>query len=173
LTLVVLIGGARAGKSVLAVERASRWQGPVAYVATAEALDDEMRARIARHRAERPQTWTTVEEPLELRQKLESLHAETYAVVDCLTLWVSNLLERSQTEQAIVAEASAVAEVCATRAAPVVVVSNEVGLGIVPATPAGRSFRDVLGSVNKAFVARANDAFLVVAGGTLRLEQLP
>lgn len=170
MSLVVLLGGARAGKSALATELATRWPGPVAYIATAEARDEEMSARIARHRAERPGSWTTVEEPIELQPELERLDAQTYVIVDCLTLWVSNLLERGETEQAILAAADVAALACATRAAPVVAVSNEVGLGIVPASPLGRSFRDVLGAVNKAFVARADDAFFVVAGCLLRLE---
>jgi adenosyl cobinamide kinase/adenosyl cobinamide phosphate guanylyltransferase len=93
-SLVVLLGGARAGKSALAQELAARWEGPVAYVATAEARDEEMAERIERHRRERPEGWTTVEEPLELRAVLERLEHGQAAVVDCLTLWVSNALER-------------------------------------------------------------------------------
>jgi adenosylcobinamide kinase/adenosylcobinamide-phosphate guanylyltransferase len=173
LTLVVLTGGARAGKSALAVELAGRWDGPVAYVATAEARDDEMQSRIERHRAGRPMAWTTVEEPFALRAALTGLESGTFAVVDCLTLWVANLLELGGAEEAIVTEANAVAAAATARRAPVVAVTNEVGLGIVPATPLGRSFRDVLGSVNKAFVESADEAYLVVAGRALRLESIP
>lgn len=170
MTLVVLVGGARAGKSALAADLAGRWDGPVAFVATAEAGDDEMRLRIQRHRAERPAEWTTVEEPLRLRDELLGLDDDVLAVVDCLTVWVANLLGRGDSEQEIAEEAEAVATVARGRAAPVVVVTNEVGLGIVPATPIGRAYRDLLGQVNSTFVERADRAVLVVAGRLLQLH---
>ncbi len=170
--LVVVIGGARAGKSALAVRLAERWNGSIAYVATAEALDEEMARRIERHRAERPGVWLTVEEPLALRKTLESVDGRL-AIVDCLTLWVANLLERGDGEQAILEEATAAAALAAERDAPTIVVTNEVGLGIVPPTPLGRAYRDLLGSVNRVFVERADEAMLVVAGRALRLDPLP
>jgi adenosylcobinamide kinase/adenosylcobinamide-phosphate guanylyltransferase len=172
MTLVVLTGGARAGKSALALRYAARWQGPVAYVATAEGRDEEMARRIERHRAERSADWLTVEEPLALREALEGLGGRL-AIVDCLTLWVANLLERGDGEQAILEDARETAAVAAAREAPTVVVTNEVGLGIVPATPLGRTYRDVLGSVNRVFVERADEARLVVAGRALALEPWP
>ena len=170
MTLVVLVGGARAGKSTLAADLARRWEGQVVYVATAEAGDEEMRSRIELHRAERPAEWTTIEEPLRLGETLAGLDEGALAVVDCLTLWVANLLGRGDSEQAIVAEADAVAAAARARAAPVVVVTNEVGLGIVPATPSGRAYRDLLGRVNSTFVERADKAALVVAGRLLQLH---
>ena len=170
MTLVVLTGGARAGKSALALELAGRWDGDVVFVATAEAQDEEMRARIERHRTTRPPSWTTVEEPVALREALESLAGSQLVVVDCLTLWVANLLERRDSEDDIVAEACTVADIAAARSAPVIAVTNEVGLGVVPATPLGRTYRDVLGAVNREFVARADDAGFVVAGRVLRLD---
>jgi adenosylcobinamide kinase / adenosylcobinamide-phosphate guanylyltransferase len=169
-TLVVLVGGARAGKSALAADLARRWEGQVTYVATAEAGDEEMRSRIERHRAERPAEWTTVEEPLRLRAALAGLDDGALAVVDCLTLWVANLLGRGDSEQAIVEEAEAAAAAARARAAPVVVVTNEVGLGIVPATPSGRVYRDLLGRVNSTFVGQADRAGFVVAGRLLPLD---
>jgi adenosylcobinamide kinase / adenosylcobinamide-phosphate guanylyltransferase len=168
--LVVLVGGARAGKSALAADLAYRRKGEVTYIATGEAGDDEMRSRIERHRAERPAEWTTVEEPLRLREALAALDDGALAVVDCLTLWVANLLKRGDSEQAIVEEAEAVATAARARAAPVVVVTNEVGLGIVPATPSGRVYRDLLGRVNSTFVAHADRAGFVVAGRLLPLD---
>lgn len=166
MSLVVLLGGARAGKSALAVELAREWDGPVVYIATAEAGDDEMAQRIARHQDERPADWSTIEEPVALREALRGVDVGTCVVVDCLTLWVANLLERGDD---VLAEAEATAEVAAERGARTVVITNEVGLGVVPATPLGREYRDVLGAVNAAFVARADDAALVVAGRALPL----
>jgi adenosylcobinamide kinase/adenosylcobinamide-phosphate guanylyltransferase len=166
--LVVLIGGARAGKSALAVKLASDWEGDVAYVATAEAGDGEMADRIARHRSERPETWATIEEPLELRRAVAKLAG--LVIVDCLTLWVANLIARGDDEDAVVVEAVAVADVAAVREAPTIVVTNEVGLGIVPPTESGREYRDVLGAVNSVFVDRSSHAAFVVAGRPLPLE---
>jgi adenosylcobinamide kinase / adenosylcobinamide-phosphate guanylyltransferase len=176
MSLVLLIGGARAGKSSLALELARRWTGGVVFIATAEARDDEMRARIASHRGQRPEDWKTVEEPVELGTALESLADGEYAIVDCLTLWVANLLERGDSEDEILAEAERIAELAASRESPVTVITNEVGLGVVPATPLGRAYRDLLGAVNSAFAARSLNAYLVVAGRALNLaaaEELP
>jgi adenosylcobinamide kinase / adenosylcobinamide-phosphate guanylyltransferase len=175
-SLVLLIGGARAGKSSFALELARRWAGGVVLIATAEARDDEMAARIAAHRAQRPNDWKTVEEPLEVLAALESLPDDRHVIVDCLTLWVANLLERGDSEDEILGEAERVAALAAARQAPVTVVTNEVGLGVVPSTPLGRAYRDLLGGVNRAFAERASDAYLVVAGRALTLaaaEELP
>jgi adenosylcobinamide kinase / adenosylcobinamide-phosphate guanylyltransferase len=164
---LLLLGGARSGKSVLAVDIARRWGGPVTFVATAEAGDEEMAARIARHRAQRPAGWRTVEEPVALLDAAGAAPPGDLLVVDCLTLWVSNLLMRTAPD--IVTAAAEVAAALAGRDAPAVVVSNEVGLGIVPDNPLGRAFRDTLGSVNAAFAERAGRAALLVAGRLLEL----
>jgi adenosyl cobinamide kinase/adenosyl cobinamide phosphate guanylyltransferase len=159
-SLTLLLGGARSGKSSLAVDLASRAGGPVTFIATATAGDEEMADRIAAHRGERPGDWTTVEEPLHLRQALEA--AEGTVVVDCLSLWVANLLEA---DMEIDAEAAAVA----AGRGRTIAVSNEVGLGIVPATPLGRRYRDVLGRVNAEWADAAETTLLVVAGRALPL----
>jgi adenosyl cobinamide kinase/adenosyl cobinamide phosphate guanylyltransferase len=171
LSLVLLIGGARAGKSALALELAGGWRGGVVFIATAETRDDEMRARVAAHRASRPPEWKTIEEPLHLRAALNSLDDDEYAIVDCITLWVANLLERGDSEDDILAEAEQVAVLASARQSPVVVVTNEVGLGVVPATPLGRAYRDVLGGVNRKLADRAPSAYLVVAGRALALAR--
>ena len=168
MSLTVLLGGARAGKSALALELAGRHDGPVVFVATAEPGDDEMAARIGQHQRERPAEWRTIEEPFDLRSALASVEPEACVVVDCLTLWVSNLLTR---DDDLIAEAEAVAELAAERSSPTIVVSNEVGLGIVPAVEVAREYRDLLGGVNAAFVRRAADAAFVVAGRALPLQK--
>ncbi len=167
MSLTVLLGGARAGKSALALELARDQGAPIVYVATAEAGDEEMASRIAQHRTERPETWRTVEEPVALRSALASIEPDACVVVDCLTLWVANLLARGDD---VLPEAQAVAELAAGRAGPTIVVSNEVGLGIVPGSAVAREYRDLLGAVNAAFVRRASDSAFVVAGRAIPLQ---
>jgi adenosylcobinamide kinase / adenosylcobinamide-phosphate guanylyltransferase len=169
MALTVLLGGARSGKSALAQRLAGRWDGPVTVVATGQARDAEMAERIARHRAARPAGWETVEEPLELAAALAACGPDTLVVVDCLTLWVSNLLEQGLTDAEVGARAGAAAAVAAGRTAPTVAVSNEVGSGIVPAEPLARRYRDLLGQVNAVWAAAADRALLLVAGRGLPL----
>jgi adenosylcobinamide kinase / adenosylcobinamide-phosphate guanylyltransferase len=162
--MLLLLGGARSGKSALAQDIAVRAGVPVTVIATAEALDDEMRVRIARHRADRPVDWTTVEEPIDLSGAVGAAPPADLVVVDCLTLWVSNLVGGCRSDDLIVRAAATVADELSARPSGAVVVSNEVGLGVVPANPAARTFRDTLGSVNAIFAARADRAALLVAG---------
>jgi adenosyl cobinamide kinase/adenosyl cobinamide phosphate guanylyltransferase len=159
MTLVVYVGGARSGKSRLAVERASAAGTPVVFVATGEAGDEEMAERIARHRAERPPGWRTIEEPLELARVLREAPADATVLVDCLSLWVANGGGDAAAVQA-----------AAARTALTLAVTNEVGLGIVPANVLARAYRDDLGRVNAAWVAAADEAYFVVAGKTLPLR---
>jgi adenosylcobinamide kinase / adenosylcobinamide-phosphate guanylyltransferase len=167
--LTVLIGGARSGKSALALERAASAED-VVFLATGEAGDEEMAARIERHRRERPGHWKTMEEPLALREALESVDPSSCLVVDCLTLWVANIVEAGRTDGEIEVEATEAARAAAARSGATVVVTNEVGLGIVPDTPLGRRYRDVLGRVNALFAAAADEALFVVAGRALPLQ---
>jgi adenosylcobinamide kinase / adenosylcobinamide-phosphate guanylyltransferase len=167
--LTVLLGGARSGKSDLAVELARAFGAPVAFLATGEARDEEMTDRIRRHRTERPEGWTTVEEPYELARALERQASASTVVLDCLTLWVANALERGDGADRILELATEAARVAGSRVGATIAISNEVGLGIVPATPLGRSYRDLLGSVNRAWVEASDRAFLVVAGRALPL----
>ena len=169
MALTLLTGGARSGKSSLAVAAALRQPAPVVFVATAQAGDAEMAARIAAHRRERPAAWTTVEEPLALGDAIAAADPGACLVVDCLALWAANVLA-ARGADAVVAEACEAACVAAERDGPTIVVTNEVGMGVVPATPLGRTFRDVLGTVNAIWSRAAGEAFLVVAGRRLRLE---
>jgi adenosylcobinamide kinase / adenosylcobinamide-phosphate guanylyltransferase len=168
-TLVLLLGGARSGKSALAVERGRAWGGAVTLIATGEAGDEEMAERIRRHRAERPAEWSTIEEPLDLAGALARVEDGSAALIDCLSLWVANLLGRGDGDDAVEEQAAAVAAQAAARDALTVAVSNEVGLGVVPDTALGRRYRDVLGRVNATWAAAADEALFVVAGRPLRL----
>jgi adenosylcobinamide kinase/adenosylcobinamide-phosphate guanylyltransferase len=171
-TLLVL-GGVRAGKSALAVARARALGGRVVFVATAEAGDGEMAARIARHRAERPAAWRTVEAPVGLASVLTALAGEAdVVVVDCLTLWVANLLrERPGLSDADLRSEAARLETAATRPPfALVLVSNEVGWGVHPETSLGRRFRDALGLVNQAAARAADEVLLLVAGCPLTVK---
>jgi adenosyl cobinamide kinase/adenosyl cobinamide phosphate guanylyltransferase len=139
-------------------------------VATGTAGDEEMAERIRRHQAERPPGWTTVEEPVQLHEVLRRVPIDACLLVDCLSLWVANLLEAGWQDDAVEEEATALAATVASRDALTLVVSNEVGLGIVPETPLGRRYRDVLGRVNAIFAEAASEPLLVVAGRKVRLE---
>lgn len=171
MSLVLLLGGARSGKSALAVELARRSDRDVVFVATAEAGDDEMRVRIARHRAERPEHWKTVETPTDVGGALEAAAVDDCLVIDCLSLWVANLLESGASAAEIEACAAANATAAAARAGPTIAVTNEVGLGIVPPTPLGRCYRDLMGRVNTVWARAADDALFVVAGRVLPLAE--
>jgi adenosylcobinamide kinase / adenosylcobinamide-phosphate guanylyltransferase len=169
MSLVLLLGGARSGKSALAVRLAERSGQPVTFVATAEARDEEMAERIARHQAERPADWTTIEEPVDLAGALARAPADSCLVLDCLSLWLANALERGLEEEAIRSRAADAAARVAAREPLSVAVSNEVGLGVVPATDLGRRYRDLLGGVNAIWAEASNEAVFVAAGRLLPL----
>ncbi len=169
--IVLVLGGARSGKSAYAESRAMALRKPrkrALYLATAEAGDAEMSARIATHRARRGEAWTTIEEPLDLAGAIAS-HAAPGApiLVDCLTLWLSNLMHARADIDA------ATAALCATLArakGPVVLVSNEVGLGIVPDNKLAREFRDRAGRLHQRVAEAARDVVFVAAGLPLALK---
>jgi adenosylcobinamide kinase / adenosylcobinamide-phosphate guanylyltransferase len=170
MALTLLLGGARSGKSTLAVRRARACPHRVVFVATAQAGDGEMAGRIARHRAERAADWSTIEEPLALAQAIAAAPPDACAIVDCLTVWVANLLARGDDDATVAGLADEAARLAAARPGPSIAVTNEVGLGVVPASELGRRYRDVLGRVNAIWAEHADEALLVVAGRTLALE---
>jgi adenosylcobinamide kinase / adenosylcobinamide-phosphate guanylyltransferase len=172
MSLLLLIGGARSGKSRLAAEIAAEWSGPVAVIATGEGRDDEMAERIRMHRARRPRSWTTIEEPVDLDAALGGVPDEALAVVDCLTLWVSNLIEKGLRDDEIEGRARSTAGFAAARGGDTVVVTNEVGSGIVPTNTLARRYRDLLGNVNSIWAEHADRSALVVAGQILPLSDL-
>jgi adenosyl cobinamide kinase/adenosyl cobinamide phosphate guanylyltransferase len=169
-SLTFLLGGARSGKSARATELATHWEGPVTFVATGEAGDEEMVERIRLHRAQRPDGWETVEEPLELEAALSRVPSEHAVVVDCVSFWVANMLERGDEDRAIAARSERAAAIAQRRSSLTIVVSNEVGLGVVPASALGRRYRDLLGRLNAHWAAVADEALFVVAGRMLQLR---
>ena len=179
--LTLVLGGARSGKSRFAQRLATTAPQPVVYVATAEASDAEMHARIARHRAERPSAWQTIELPRGLDRRLgETAGPNATLLVDCLSVWLSNELlvlqnttmpdevldaaSASEAEQRLLDATGRFVERAIARDGETIVVSNEVGSGIVPAYPLGRIYRDILGRANQAVARHASAVYLVVAG---------
>ncbi|MGN5375659.1 bifunctional adenosylcobinamide kinase/adenosylcobinamide-phosphate guanylyltransferase [Sphingomonas hankookensis] len=162
----LFVGGARSGKSRLAQAAMEALPGPWTYVATAQGRDAEMAGRIARHRADRGAGWRTVECPIDLAQTIRTMEAPV--LVDCLTLWLTNIMLGGHDVTRCNAEL-----VAAIRAArhPLMLVSNEVGLGIVPEHPLGRAFRDAAGRLNQSVAAAVDRTWFVVAGMVLPLQR--
>ncbi|MBW4028190.1 MAG: bifunctional adenosylcobinamide kinase/adenosylcobinamide-phosphate guanylyltransferase [Acidobacteria bacterium] len=168
--VTLVLGGVRSGKSRYAQRLAEAATGRVAFVATATAFDDEMRVKIQRHRATRPAAWLTVEEPLELAAVLAQTECEL-VLIDCLTIYAANLLHATGEDEG--AARQRMTELCAAienARCDVVLVSNEVGSGVVPAYALGRQFRDALGELNQMVAAVADDVVLLVAGLPLALK---
>jgi adenosylcobinamide kinase/adenosylcobinamide-phosphate guanylyltransferase len=163
-----VLGGARSGKSRFAVARQPP-RARVTFVATAQPRDGDMQTRIARHRAERPAHWSTIEEPFDLVPRLEGLGGDA-AIVDCLTLWVANRMLRGDAPDAILAGADALAALIRRRSLALTIVSNEVGEGVHPETADGLRFRDLLGMVNQRVAAAAERVVLMVAGIPLEVK---
>lgn len=165
---ILVLGGARSGKSRHAQRLAEAWPGDPVFLATAQAFDDEMRARIARHRADRDARWRTVEVPLDLPRAIRAEDgAARVLLVDCLTLWLSNLLLAGADPDRA---ADALAAALAAARARIVLVANEVGFGIVPDNALARRFRDAAGMLNQRLAAVCDATDLVVAGLPLRLR---
>lgn len=169
--ITFITGGARSGKSNFALKTADVIGKIKAYIATAEALDDEMRERIEIHRKSRGNDWHTIEEPINLLSLFESKHSEwDIAVIDCLTLWVSNLVGKGLTDEAILKMAHNVSEIMAKSGCSIIIVSNEVGMGIVPDNPLARRFRDIAGKVNQIMASTSNEVYWMVAGIPVQIK---
>ena len=166
----MILGGARSGKSSYALKEASAIPGKKAFIATAEALDDEMRDRIEKHRKERGNDWYTFEEPVDIASLIERIKNEyDVVIVDCLTLWVSNIMLRGLpfTESADnLAEA-----VSDYTTGTLYIVSNEVGLGLVPESPIGRQYRDNIGYLNARMAGIATEVYFMAAGIPLKIKE--
>jgi adenosylcobinamide kinase/adenosylcobinamide-phosphate guanylyltransferase len=165
--LVLVGGGVRSGKSALSLRLAAQLGARRAFVATAHAGDDEMRARIERHRRERAGAFDSVEAPLELAGALESLTGYDAVVVDCVTHWLTNLLLAEHATEAILRRVEVVVEVLRTAAFHTVLVTNEVGMSIHPETALGRAFVEVAGFANQRFARASDDVYFSVMGAVL------
>lgn len=165
--LTLVLGGARSGKSRHAEALVRSVKKGCVYIATAQAFDDEMRERIARHRADRPADWTTIEAPLDLAETIATLPTGRPILVDCLTLWLSNTM---LADSDVDAACDTLLESLRKAAAPVLCVSNEVGLGIVPDNALARRFRDAQGTLNQRVAAQASRVVLMTAGLPLVLK---
>lgn len=169
---ILILGGARSGKSRLAVEMAQKRGGEVLFVATAEAGDDEMKRRIEAHRRARPAGWRTLEATLHIGQQIQkNIGRARTVIIDCVTLLVNNVFEQfdenanaSSLEKAVEAEIKQLLDVTAHSDALFIIVSNEVGLGIIPADKVSRLYRDLLGRANQMLAAHADEVYLLVAG---------
>ena len=171
--LILIGGGARSGKSRLGLACAHALGNRRLFIATAERSDDEMRERIARHRAERGAGFDTLEEPRALSEALAADRDHDVVLVDCLTLWLSNLLVDGASADDVQERLSVLLATLARRRAHVVIVSNEVGLGLVPETALGRLFRDLTGRAHQQIAAVADELYLAAMGVVLRLRPAP
>jgi adenosylcobinamide kinase/adenosylcobinamide-phosphate guanylyltransferase len=167
-TSLLVLGGARSGKSRYAQQRAEALDGRHVFIATAEAWDGEMRDRVAQHRADRSAMWQTVETPLELASAIDEQRGrDAVVLVDCLTLWATNLLlGEHDVDLATEALCAAIADF----EGRIILVANEVGLGIVPDNALARRFRDIAGKINQAVARTVDEAVFVAAGLPLRLK---
>ncbi len=171
--LTLILGGARSGKSDFAQALARKRGGSaVLFVATAEARDDEMRARIQQHRAARPLEWSTLQAPRGVARALQSVAPARVVLLDCVTLWVSNVLLAGENAAAkeMARELDELLEWFHAAPREMIVVSNEVGMSIVPDNPLGRAYRDLLGNVNQKLAAAASEVFLLVAGVPMEIK---
>lgn len=166
-----ITGGARSGKSSFAERLAAETDGRRAYVATAQALDEEMASRIAKHRLDRGDAWDTYEEPLAVAELLGKLSAR-YAVVllDCLTLWLSNVMAHVDTDGNVVERAEELLGAVRSFPGTCIIVSNEVGLGIVPDNALARKFRDMAGMINQNMALAADEVYFTAAGIPIRIK---
>jgi adenosylcobinamide kinase/adenosylcobinamide-phosphate guanylyltransferase len=168
--IILLTGGGRSGKSSYALKIADSYDRKV-FIATAEAFDDEMADRISRHQKDRGNRFKTIEESIHLADALATVSADTQVVViDCITVWLGNLMHHQGVDEKNCASVDRFLEVLTSPPCDVVIVSNEVGMGLIPADAMSRAYRDLAGFVNQKIAAVADEAFLVVSGIPLKLK---
>lgn len=169
--VIYITGGARSGKSRLAEELAAGFGAPLGYIATGRAGDAEMTQRIARHRARRGPAWHTIEEPEDLAGAIGAHQGSCKALlVDCITLWLTNLLLKGEDAAPLLAEVEALARLFTSLDIPLILVSNEVGMGIVPENALARAFRDLAGEANEMLAKAADEVYVMFSGVPLKLK---
>jgi len=171
--LVLIGGGVRSGKSAFALRLARRLGKRRIYLATAEPRDDEMAARIARHTRERGSEFRTLEVPREVVESVGSVEDADVLVIDCLTLWLSNLLLRGDSEDSMLGQVDRLIGILGAKRFHAVLITNEVGMGVVPESALGRSFRDLCGRAHQAIAARADEIYFGALGTLIRLKPAP
>lgn len=171
--IIFITGGARSGKSHFALELAQNFPGPKAYLATAQALDQEMAERIRRHKRNRPKEWQTLEEPLRVAKIIKEKGGHfSLILIDCLTLWISNGLTANWTDKKILQEAGRLLKACRGTRCSLIIVSNEVGMGIVPDNASARVFRDLSGRIHQEISRQADEVYFMVSGLPQKLKGL-
>ncbi|MEW6108275.1 MAG: bifunctional adenosylcobinamide kinase/adenosylcobinamide-phosphate guanylyltransferase [Nitrospirota bacterium] len=176
--IIFITGGARSGKSSFAMAEASKIDGRKAYIATAEALDEEMKERIERHKKQRGNEWDAYEEPLEIADVIKTIEGKyDVIIIDCLTLWLSNVMhadlnldEEIESLIGILQYAPAQKSIRTCSNTPLLIVSNEVGMGIVPENEMARRFRDMAGTLNQRIAEIADEVYMVVAGIPVKIK---
>jgi len=171
--LIFILGGARSGKSSFAVEQAkklSSGDSGVVYVATASAVDEEMKRRIEKHRKRRPASWRTIEEGIDISRILAKLGKASVVIIDCLTILISNLLLSGEREAVTLRRMKEFFRTLKKRNFTTLIVSNEVGMGIVPKNRLGRSFRDIAGQTNQIVAELAEEVYLLEAGIPIKIK---
>ncbi len=180
---ILVLGGTRSGKSEFAEQMAVDMSDSVTYIATLKAFDDEFARRVNIHRSRRPAKWDTVEEPLNLSQRINELGQKSGIIlIDCLTGWLTNIFldndafsqstPQQEKEEYIMHKVEELAGAIVNAKADILIVSNEVGMGVVPPYPAGRAFRDVSGKANRLIASKADEVYLVVAGLAVEIKSL-
>jgi adenosylcobinamide kinase / adenosylcobinamide-phosphate guanylyltransferase len=172
--IIFITGGVRSGKSQFALELVRSMPGLKAYLATAQALDSEMAERIQKHRESRPSDWRTVEEPLEIANAIQE-HGNRYSAIllDCLTLWLSNTLMAGWQSEKILAETERLLQFARASRSSLIMVSNEVGWGIVPEHPSARLFRDLSGSMHQKIAREADEVYFMICGLPQKIKGIP
>jgi len=173
--LFLILGGARSGKSSYALKLAESMTGERLYLATAEALDKEMAERIKKHKKERGNNWTTIEEPIKVADVIKKSTGYDVILLDCITIWLSNLITNyglriTNLDSQIAKHITSLVSMCKKTKANIIVVSNEVGLGIVPDNPLARQFRDISGYANQKIAEAADEVYFVTAGIPVKIK---
>jgi adenosylcobinamide kinase/adenosylcobinamide-phosphate guanylyltransferase len=170
LVVTLIVGGVGSGKSRYA-QNLAQGSSPVVFIATAQPIDDEMKLKIERHRLQRPLDWTTIEEPFELEAAIaQAASSSSFLVIDCITTFTANLLQKDMTRDEIVEKIDCVCGALGELKCSAAIVSNEVGSGIVPAFPSGRVFRELLGEANQKIARISDNVILMVAGCPLAVR---